>query len=48
MTPELREMVVWVYQGPVVYTDYPAAIVESYPEDRRAVIVTFLKRFQHA
>ena len=48
MTPELGEMVVWVYHGHVVYTDDPAAIVESYPEERRALIVPFLKRSQYA
>ena len=46
--PELGEMVVWVYHGPVVYTDDPAAIVESYPQERRALIVPFLKRCQYA
>ena len=44
----LGEMVVQVYHGQVVYADNPAAIVESYPESRRAVIVPFLKRSQYA
>ncbi len=48
LTPELGEMVVRVYHGPVVYTDNPAAIVESYPEERRAAVVPFLKRSQYS
>ncbi len=47
-TRELGEMVVWVYHGQVLYTDNPAAIVESYPEERRAAVVPFLKRSQYA
>ena len=37
-----------VYHGQVVYTDNPAAIVESYPEERRAAVVPFLKRSQYS
>ncbi|MXY59571.1 MAG: hypothetical protein F4Y96_03600 [Chloroflexi bacterium] len=45
---ELGETMVRVYHGQVLYTDAPAAIVESYPDDRRAAIVPFLKRSQYA
>ena len=45
---ELGERVVWVSHGHVVYTDDPAAMVQSYPEERRAAIVPFLKRSQYA
>ena len=45
---DLGERVVWVSHGQVVYTDDPAAIVESYPEERRGAIVPFLKRSQYA
>ena len=48
LPPELAATVVWVHHGRVVYTDEPAAIVESYPEERRALIVPFLKRSQYA
>ena len=48
MMPELGETMVRVYHGQVVYTDDAAAIVESYPEDRRAAVVPFLKRSQYA
>lgn len=45
---ELGEKVVWVYHGQVVYADDPASVVESYPEERRAAIVPFVKRSQFA
>ena len=48
MMRELGETMVRVYHGQVVYTDDPAAIIESYPEKRRAAIVPFLKRSQYA
>ena len=48
MIPELGETMVRVYHGQVVYTDDAVAIIESYPEDKRAAVVPFLKRSQYA
>ncbi len=48
MMRELGETTVRVCHGQVVYTDDPAAIIESYPEEWRGAIVPFLKRPQYA
>lgn len=45
---ELGERKVWVYHGRVHYPDDQAAIVESYPEARRAQIFPFCKGSQYA
>ena len=48
MMGEPGDTAVRVYHGQVLYTDNPTAIIESYPDERRAAIVPFLKRYQYA
>ena len=41
---EFGDKVVWVYHGPVLYTNNAEKIVESFPVRHRAAVVAFMKR----
>ena len=46
--PEIGDKVVWVYHGPVLYSDEAEKLVESFPVLHRSVVVSFVKRRKFA
>ena len=46
--PEMGDKVVWVYHGPVLYSDEAEKLVESFPVLHRSVVVSFVKRRRFA
>ena len=45
---EIGELVVWVYHGPVFYSDNAEELIDSFDELHRAAVVPFLKRQKFA